>query len=74
MPGFPYLSSTYKQKEFHVLYLTLVAIVALLGVIGCYPTLLLFAFIGLLAKLFPTVLVLPAVTAAAVWVFHFYRR
>ena len=74
MPGFPYLSTTYKQKEFYVLYLTLVAIVALLGVFGCYPILLLFAFIGLLVKLTPTVLVLPAVTAAAVWAFHFYRR
>ena len=56
-----------------MLYLSLVVIVALLGVIGCYPILILFALIGLMTWMFPATLVLLVFCLGLVWVIHNYR-
>ena len=57
-----------------MLYLSLVVIVALLGVIGCYPILILFALIGLMTWMFPATLVLLVICLGLIWVFNNYRR
>jgi hypothetical protein len=57
-----------------VLYLSFVVILALLGVIGCYPILILFSLIGLITRMFPATLVLLVMGLGLIWVFINYRR
>jgi len=56
-----------------VLYLTIFTIAAL-GVLGCYPPLIILALVGLLAMMFPVVLGLLVFIVAAVAIYNHLRR
>ena len=56
-----------------MLYLT-TFLIALLGVIGCYPPLIVLALVGLLAIMFPAVLGILIFIVLAVAIFNHLRK